>query len=245
MSGEAICDFLAWDSEFFGKRIARYNGRRMDARQARALDAFCEDDSIDCIYLLVDSTDPETIREAERRGFSLMDIRVTFTHDFSRQSTNRAKADPRVRSSASDDHERLRNIASSVFDYTRFYIDEKFRSRAPELYELWVERSLTGDGEVFVSDASNANGGISGFITCDIEREESYGSIGLVGVDAAHRGQGIGRILVEAVLDYCAEESLRTVRVVTQGRNLHAQALYQRTGFVTSSVQLWYHKWYR
>jgi len=32
--------------------------------------------------------------------------------------------------------------------------------------------------------------------------------------------------------------------VVTQGRNLAAQRLYQRNGFVTASLQLWYHRWF-
>jgi hypothetical protein len=31
---------------------------------------------------------------------------------------------------------------------------------------------------------------------------------------------------------------------VTQGRNLAAQRLYQRTGFLIRDLQLWYHKWY-
>jgi ribosomal protein S18 acetylase RimI-like enzyme len=33
------------------------------------------------------------------------------------------------------------------------------------------------------------------------------------------------------------------VSVVTQGRNVAAQRLYQRAGFVTASTQLWYHRW--
>ena len=28
------------------------------------------------------------------------------------------------------------------------------------------------------------------------------------------------------------------------GRNLAAQRLYQRSGFVTASLQLWYHRWF-
>jgi hypothetical protein len=34
------------------------------------------------------------------------------------------------------------------------------------------------------------------------------------------------------------------VNVVTQGRNSKAQRLYERCGFLTRSVQLWYHRWF-
>ena len=34
------------------------------------------------------------------------------------------------------------------------------------------------------------------------------------------------------------------MKVVTQGRNIAGQRLYQRCGFLTRSVELWYHKWY-
>jgi hypothetical protein len=34
------------------------------------------------------------------------------------------------------------------------------------------------------------------------------------------------------------------VKTVTQGRNIPAQRTYQRCGFQTAAVQLWYHRWF-
>ena len=34
------------------------------------------------------------------------------------------------------------------------------------------------------------------------------------------------------------------VQVVTQGRNVRAQRVYQRCGFVSAQLQLWYHRWF-
>jgi hypothetical protein len=31
---------------------------------------------------------------------------------------------------------------------------------------------------------------------------------------------------------------------VTQGKNIAAQRLYQKNGFLIRDLQLWYHKWY-
>ena len=58
------------------------------------------------------------------------------------------------------------------------------------------------------------------------------------------RGQGLGGTLVAGAVSWFAGEGLATVSVVTQARNVTSQRLYQRCGFVTRSVQLYYHKWY-
>ncbi len=71
------------------------------------------------------------------------------------------------------------------------------------------------------------------------------GRIGLVGVATHNRGRGIGTQLVLRALDWFAGQDVETVTVVTQGRNIGAQSLYQRCGFIIQSHQLWYHKWYR
>jgi ribosomal protein S18 acetylase RimI-like enzyme len=54
---------------------------------------------------------------------------------------------------------------------------------------------------------------------------------------------GIGKIVMNNVFNYLYERDYRKLIVVTQGRNYAAQKLYQRSGFVTSMTEVWYHKW--
>jgi len=70
------------------------------------------------------------------------------------------------------------------------------------------------------------------------------GRIGLVGAGAEARGRGVARALVLAALSWFRSRGSERVQVTTQGRNIAAQRLYQRCGFLTHSVSLYYHKWY-
>jgi ribosomal protein S18 acetylase RimI-like enzyme len=55
---------------------------------------------------------------------------------------------------------------------------------------------------------------------------------------------GVGRKLVVASLGWFDAHGADRVTVVTQGRNIAAQRLYQRCGFLTRSTGLWYHRWF-
>jgi ribosomal protein S18 acetylase RimI-like enzyme len=66
-----------------------------------------------------------------------------------------------------------------------------------------------------------------------------------VSVAADARGRSLGSALVEHSLRWFGERGMKDVSVVTQGRNAAAQRLYQRCGFITDSVQIWYHRWFR
>ena len=57
------------------------------------------------------------------------------------------------------------------------------------------------------------------------------------------RGVGCGRALIASALEWSERHGLRPATVVTQARNVHGLRLYERCGFVTTSVQLWYHWW--
>jgi ribosomal protein S18 acetylase RimI-like enzyme len=124
---------------------------------------------------------------------------------------------------------------------TRFYYDGHFSQRECDtLYETWIERSCNGYTDaVLVAERDRQP---AGYITCDLHGD--YGQIGLLGVGEAWQGQGIGQALIDAALHWFGERGIERVQVVTQGRNHRAQRAYQRRGFVSSEVQLWYHRWF-
>lgn len=84
-------------------------------------------------------------------------------------------------------------------------------------------------------------GQVAGFVACLIDG--TVGSIGLLGVADNARGLGVGHTMIISALDWFRMQGCTSVQVVTQGRNIAAQRLYQRCGFITLSVQLWYHLW--
>jgi dTDP-4-amino-4,6-dideoxy-D-galactose acyltransferase len=83
-----------------------------------------------------------------------------------------------------------------------------------------------------------------GYVSCHYNGTSHAAQIGLVGVDSAARGQGVGSTLVRAAGQWCRNQGARELTVVTQGKNRAAQRLYQRCGFLTQDLQFWYHKWF-
>jgi dTDP-4-amino-4,6-dideoxy-D-galactose acyltransferase len=79
-------------------------------------------------------------------------------------------------------------------------------------------------------------------VTC-LRGDAGTGSIGLVGVAEAARGRGLGGRLVAAALGWFAGQGVERVEVVTQGRNVAAQRLYQAHGFRTRRVEVSFHRW--
>ena len=135
----------------------------------------------------------------------------------------------------------LRGIARTGHRDTRFYSDEHFdRMKCDLLYETWIENSFRGFAQAVL--VAEVEGKPAAYLTCHLKDQESQ--IGLVGVGESSRGMGLGTKLVQHFFSWSREQGARRAIVVTQGRNLGAQRLYQRNGFQTVSLQLWYHRWF-
>jgi dTDP-4-amino-4,6-dideoxy-D-galactose acyltransferase len=233
------CDLLPWDSAFFSLTIARVRGHRLNPALAVSIDHWCADQAVDCLYFLADADDAETTRTAESHGYHLTDIRVTLEC----RMTQAVDAQPAtVRPYQNSDLPALEAIAASSYTDSRFYYDPCFpRERCDALYRTWIANSANGYADAVL--VAEHDGRTAGFITCHLK--DSAGEIGLVGVAESARGHSIGSHLVIAALAWFHNNAAEVVTVVTQGRNIQAQRLYQRSGFRTHAVQLWYHKWYR
>ena len=234
-----VCEFLDWDSKFFGIRIARVAGHRLDAERVAEIARAVRDQCINCLYFLAES-ERDTIRLAERQGFQLINVRVTLA---ARVLSTYAGTwnDDGVREAAPEDIPALREIAARSYTDSRFYQDGRFPAfLCDEMYRAWIEKSCHGYADIVL--VAEQDGRPAGYICCHLQGDGS-GQIGLMGANGGMKNQAVVRQLVHHALCWFQGREVRDVTVVTPGSNITAQRLYQRSGFLTRGTQLWYHLW--
>jgi GNAT superfamily N-acetyltransferase len=240
--GTIHCEHLDWDSEFFGCRIARVVVPCLTEISIAQIEAWCATERIDCLYLLVDSSDIKTARIAEEKSFRLVDIRITLGLSAMDIGAGVDSSSCKIRDATENDIPVLRAIARDAHRDSRFYYDRRFpKEKCDELFETWIEKSCRGwAAKVIVADEGN---GAEGYLTCHTE-PSGRGQIRLVGVAERARGRGLGSRLVKGGTQWFAKNGAIEISVATQGRNISAQRLYQKHGFAPLSVGVWFHRWF-
>jgi dTDP-4-amino-4,6-dideoxy-D-galactose acyltransferase len=233
----APCIVLDWDSDFFGFRVARVVENRLTADKIGSILNWCAAHRIRCLYFLARSDDLITLRLAEDNRFRFVDLRTTFERSLDHIS----QAVPGIRLARPDDVPPLTEIARLSHRDSRFYCDTNFsREKCDVLFETWIKKSILGSANAVL--VAESGSGPVGYISCNWK--QGMGEISLIAVAEQARGAGVGGRLVQSSLRLFHENGLTRVSVVTQGRNVAAQRLYQRQGFLTTSVELWYHAWF-
>jgi dTDP-4-amino-4,6-dideoxy-D-galactose acyltransferase len=243
----APCRLLTWDTDFFRLRVARVQGDVLREEQVLRIDRWSLRNRIRCLYFLARSDDPATVRVAEEHGFRLVDVRVTLegkpkvSGQWEGPDATGAAA---IREARTTDLPGLQELARTAHSDTRFFSDPLFpRERAEALYSTWIALECQGRAQRVLVSASPADKP-SGYVSCHLNADRLEAQIGLVAVHKSVRRSGVGKSLVRAALNWLAGQGAKTVSVVTQGRNSSALRLYERCGFLTRELQLWYHKWY-
>lgn len=238
-----LCQSLEWDSQFFGRKIARLIVHHLRQENIEAIELWCNSHSIDCLYFLADANDVYTVRLAEDNGFRLVDIRVTLEKKLGNIVDIRDKVPKgEIRKCTPEDIPALRAIARTSHRDTRFYYDKNFpESLCNSLYETWIDKSCQGYADIVLVGEIESK--VVGYISCHIFKQKK-GQIGLVGISPDWQNQGLGQRLIHESLNWFGNLGVSKVQIVTQGRNCQAQRLYQRCGFLTHAVQLWYHRWF-
>lgn len=235
--------YLPWDSNFFGKRIARVAVKKLTPAIMSHIERWRQENELDCLYYLAHAQDEAAHRLAQEHAFRFIDVRLTLERQLGDpQAGERAPLVERVRLAKAEDVPALRTIAGQSHRDSRFYADRRFtQARADALYEQWIANSVDDPAVVVLVPVVDDRA--VGYITCHVA-SDAVGQIGLLGVAEEAQGLGIGSLLVRTALNWFERQPLRNVTVVTQGRNLRAQRLYQRAGFVTGSVEIWFHRWF-
>jgi ribosomal protein S18 acetylase RimI-like enzyme len=183
-------------------------------------------------FAKVPTRDVTAATNATRAGFAVVDVNVTFDWDAVAAGADTSRADA-VEVALADAGEvaAVEAIAGHCFAFSRFHLDPVIgRDRANEVKRQWARNACGGRASaVYVARRRQA---VVGFLAV-LESKSAAGTdaiIDLVGVDAGHQGQGVGRALSRTFVDQWRNRADR-LRVGTQISNIPAMRLYESIGF--------------
>jgi len=100
-----------------------------------------------------------------------------------------------------------------------------------EAVESRLDRLLIVGDRVAVAEVDGAVVGLAHLqVTPAIERDRPAAKLGALVVDEAHRGHGIGRLLVEAMEEEARRRACELLYVTSSERRDDAHAFYERIG---------------
>jgi len=234
-----VYERLEWDSIFFGFPIARIHVPQINQRIIDFALMQAQKDKIKCIYYLDSGSSYGSIKTAIENNFDLVDTRLTF-EKFLYKSTRITKFD-NFRFATGEDALALQEIAQEVYLSSRYFFDTNFNPDLSKLfYAEWIYKSITGDLDDFVI-VCELNNEVAGFVSVKLSR--NHASIGLVGVKAKYRGHDVAQNLLSHLEGLLVERKIPMLRVVTQGRNIAAQRLYSKCGYLPTKCEYWFHYW--
>jgi ribosomal protein S18 acetylase RimI-like enzyme len=238
----SLVRILEWDSRFFHTPIGRIeisaSSLSPDAitaalREAKGL-------KLACLYFQVPFTSPEITAFCSRQNFLLVDFKTVLSKPLDDRAFPEEAGDGIV-SPEETHYPVLEKIVESLARTSRFRFDPHFGEEgANRLYRTWLRKSFS---EGFSSDflVAHRDGRPEGFLT--LRPRDGVPHIDLLGVAEEARGRGVGGRLIR-----CAESRLRAqgagrVDVITQGHNIDALRVYQKSGFLIASSDIFFHIW--
>lgn len=237
-SVEAPFDVLDWDSDLFGFPVARLRSDTLIPQAYGSVLKALKDAGIRLAYAVTPWDDRDTRTVIERAGGSLADRRVRYRKEVSETVAFPPLVEAwHVRSCTPE----LESLALQSGHQSRFRLDPRIPPDVfPRLYLAWIRRSVLGEiaDTVLVSmRAGKAIGMVS------LKQTNTRAEVGLMAVDQAHRGEGIGLRLMEAAEAWAHAHGAETLDVVTQGANSGARTLYEAAGCSVAEEQAVYHVW--
>ena len=217
---------LPWDSELFGYPVGilKLNGEDFSQNEFVA-----ESNGFRLVYVT-------NSKSMNAPLLSCGDSRLVF----SKTPENQGR-DVKVVSASTEHGSVMKELGLQSGLWSRFALDPLLRKGEFNLlYEKWVERSLLKEiaYETLTVMIDSQPGGL---IT--LAEEGTGTSIGLFAVAKENRGQGIGKLLLEAAETISFSRGDGQLSVATQGKNKDACEVYRRHGFEVKSETYIYNYW--
>ncbi len=232
---------LEWDSNFFKRKIAKIHIK--DLSKTDELTAnfnWLITNSYDLVYVFCSTTISKQIQS--KFNGSLIDIKIVYKKCISKSSGHKQKEIHEW--SNSFNLNMLYELGMKSGVYSRYKKDNKFSNQEfRNLYRTWIENSINRSfaDNVFIYIDNSKN--LVGFATLKITN--SIGTIGLIAVDEAVRGNRIGSKLIEHIEEYLYRKNITELHVATQKDNTAACNFYSKNGMTIHSITNIYHFWFK
>lgn len=230
-----------WDTGFFGYPVGVLTLTSEEDVQQEV--AAARQEGYRLLYAFIPPHDGPAGAAVEAAGGRLVDEKVTLGWSArcatSLAPVERAPAIVSGRGCAATSE--LEALAQASGEQSRFRLDPGFGDGAFErLYGLWLRNSLSGAlaRDVLLIDGPT---GPVGLLTLRDSGERAV--IGLLAVEQAVRGQGLGGHLLRAAQDLAVQWGKSALDVATQAANAGALRLYLSAGFVVQERVSVYHLW--
>ena len=230
-----MLELLKWDSEFFGFKVGRWEIMPPPPKDILSHILSNVPTGMRLVYL----QSPTALQNLPE-NIHLVDRKTVYTKTLYSASrvNNASTAQPW---SSLMNRMALDHLAIQAGFYSRFAVDPQMPAGSLErLYRLWIQRSVDKELADEVLVIANENVPIA-MIT--VTTKSATGHVGLVAVDDAHRGKGLGRCLLQAAESWCATNGAKSMQIITQGGNIPACHLYESTGYKICKQDFLYHMW--
>ncbi|MCI5450588.1 GNAT family N-acetyltransferase [bacterium] len=228
---------LSWDSSHFGFEV----GKCEVCTQIESLSALTDKASVSGYKLLYifSSCEQFCLREYGLKAYQ----RIVYSRSLIRDYCKKLVVEyAKVKSLKGGEIDcQLLDLSKASGEYSRFRLDPSFPSYCfSELYDKWLERSVSTDMATDVLVCYDENDIPVGLLTYKIDGTDSQ--IGLLAVEKHNRGKGMATLL-NNVYECSLPVNVRNLHVVTQGENRPARSFYERMGYKITETNYIYHLW--
>jgi len=228
-------EYLAWDSEFFNKKI----GRIIVGNSENIVNILEEAKKEDYQLIYAFGNEDFYVKKEILQQYNgkLVDEKLLYYKLISEPYPFLEQIEDYTDTLT----EELENLAYISGEFSRFKSDKNFaEDDFYRMYKIWIEKSLDRKiaDYVFVAKESEQ---LQGMVTLKIF--EKTGHIGLIAVSPETQRKGYGKILIKACENELFAKDIFQLEVPTQKDNTQACKFYEKYGFKIKEITNIYHFW--